>query len=194
MATYFLTVPASDRCIEFVQRYPDSLVHLLAGTRPDPSDPPAIADVPLAKRYISAKKDLPIPLDWPTEEAELGTQINHGNVDLYHEILNGTPDPSKGAGTIFQTWFMRRHAAIDLTGDRESFAFMSPRLPELSGVFRGVSKEMAAYRFRQWLRRKGDDGAPSEGEDNAVWMDFCFVRQQAEECADKGLGLIWVGV
>lgn len=184
MANYFLTIGASNACIAFIRKHPDSLEQFVAGTTPES---------PEEHLTISGRtKTLSVPADWPTEQAELGTDINHRNIDLYHWILNGTSDFVSGPGSIFQTWLTTRHAAIDLTGDNDSFAFEAEHLAPLAQLFSAVSKEAVAARFLQWHRHRGKTSNLSEHEIQAVWNDFCFVGQQVSECAQNGLGLIWI--
>ncbi len=124
----------------------------------------------------------------------LGTEINHGNVDLFHWILNGSRRLATGPGSIFQTWFSDYHGAIDLTGDREAFALEADQLPALAELFGAVSKEAAAERFVSWLRRRGGADNPNDDDVEAIWSDFRFVGHQVNDCVEKGLGLIWVAV
>ena len=90
----------------------------------------------------------------------IGPEINHRNVDLYHLILNGAADFVTGSGSIFQTWLEtasnRTHAAIDITGDNEHFAFHSGQLPELAELLSSVDAESVRSRYTQWLRANGN--------------------------------------
>jgi hypothetical protein len=122
------------------------------------------------------------------------SEIHHRNVELYHIVLNGTPELVTGAGCIFQTWMSTTHTAIDMSGHGEQFAFLSPQLPELASLFDGITKDALAERLRMYLLRRGEDARVTQSELDTGWDDIRIVGDQARECADKGLGLIWLTV
>jgi hypothetical protein len=194
VANYFLTIPASDACIEFMRRNPDSLESFCAGEQPEP--PFAAAPRPslwnrLRGRAVAGDA-VAVPSDWPTEEADLVGEINHRNVDLYHWVLNGTPEPVPGAGSVFQTWFADTHDAIDLFDDNERFAFDSGRTRELHRLAVTVTRDQTGERFRLWLAGRGHTAEVSDGEVDGVWEDFAAFRDLVGSSVERGWGLIWV--
>jgi hypothetical protein len=194
MPNYLFTIPASDACIRFMMRYPDSIWNFAEGEPPSEESLKSTPRRSIQDQYGVDLAPRPSPADWPTKRPIMVAEPCHRNVRLYHFILNWTPKLVTGSGSIFQTWFSRTHAAIDFTGRGEHFGFLSPQLPELASLYDDVSKDALAERFRMHVLREGKDGDLCPTEIDFVWREFRALGDQARECADKGLGLIWLTV
>lgn len=197
MANYLCVFPASDSHIDFIREHPKTLWQYVQG---NPPELPETA-TPKATLWQRITGSAPVaspppttPGDWPTEErAPIGPEINHRNVDLHHLILNGTADPVEGSGTIFQTWVVvGNHAAIDLTGQNEHFAFKSPQIPSLAELLSKIDATSVKTRFTQWLRSQGDSYQPSEEECEDIAKEYKAFAEAARSVAQNHQGLIWV--
>ena len=131
MANYLVMFSAPNEHIDFMTKYPGVARDYYVGQPPEPYEQ-ELEKVSFIGRLLGKKPKLierePIsaPPDWPKDDADcVDIEINHRNVELYHWILNQTPEPVEGAGSIFQTWFHSNHAAISLDSYNEDFAFTS---------------------------------------------------------------------
>lgn len=172
VANYFCVFAAPDSHIEFLTQHPSTIFEYAEGQPPEP--PQATTPKRTAKPKptfwqrlfgtspmpTSSPPPEPVPMaelvppdDWPSERPpEIGpAECTHGNVDLYHLILNGTTEFVKGSGSFFQTWLTNdQHSAIII--NVEAFAFKSHQIPELLQLVSGVTVELVQSRFTQWLR------------------------------------------
>jgi hypothetical protein len=138
---------------------------------------------------VTAK--LNVPSDWPEQEvAQIGPEINHRNADLAHCILNGTLDAVVGSGSIFQTWFMKEHSAINLDG--ENFAFSNDQLPELAQLLGQVDTARVMTGFKQWLLKEGDNHEPSEEECEQIFKEYRQFHAAIKEAIERDQALIWI--
>ena len=195
MANYLCIYPAPDSHIEFICAHPESLWQYVEGQRPNVSEskqaPPSVWQH-LAGMFRSAP-GRKVPVDWPSGERKpIGPEINHRNVELHHLILNGTAELVDGSGSIFQTWFAKSHSAIDITGDRDYFAFKSNKLPALAELALRIDGPTVKVRFTQWLRNNGDRYEPSDEECNEIAKEYQSFAESLREAVHKGYGLIWV--
>lgn len=197
MANYLKVLVAPDSHIDFIRDHPGSLWAYVDGEHPDASAlaPPKPSLWRRMTRTAPPPPPTPeIPEDWPVEEAAMiGPEINHRNVDLYHLILNGTPDFVDGSGCIFQTWLtLKKHSAIDLAGDNENFAFKSLQLPELVDLLSKVDAAAARSGMTQWFRAKGDSYEPDEDECEDTAEEFKAFASEIQKAVDNSHGLIWI--
>jgi len=184
MVQYLWMFPTADVQIDFMRKYPKTILNYIEG------NPPAREQGSISK-LLGIKAA--IPKNWPTEEPRaLELEITHRNVSLYHLLLNGTQDSTSGAGSIFQTWFMDTHDAIDLSGYGEEFAFYARQIPELLHIVERVKPEDIQPRFSQWLRKQGDEREPTPEECRELWQSIDNLRQGAAQTVTDKLGLIWV--
>ena len=196
MANYLFIFSAPDAHIDFLQKYPDSLRDYVAGRRPKIVPPTDWKPTFWQRLFGASPPRQPvargeIPDDWPVSEPKMiGPNINHRNVDLYHSILNGTADYVDGSGSIFQTWFMAKHSAIDLTG--EDYAFKSDQVPALLPLLSRVDRERVKAVFTKWLRKKSDSYSPTDDACDAFVEEFKAFELGVTDAVNRSHGLIWV--
>lgn len=139
------------------------------------------------------RKPLLIPDDWPTEDADcVDIEINHRNVDLYHWILNQTPEPVEGPGSIFQTWFHSSHTAISLDSYSEDFAFKPEQLPGLLKLVQNVTPQGLLSAFEAWCKARGKDYTPSLNDTKYMHEEFVNFEEYLKIAIAKKHGLVWV--
>jgi hypothetical protein len=195
MANYLYILAAPDSHIEFLANYPDTLLSYVDGRQPNP---PAPRKRGIFQRLFGGA-NIPsttaaIPQDWPIQEAGLiGPEINHRNVSLYHQILNGGEELVTGAGTIFQTWLdPLNHAAINIDGHGENFAFTSDLIPELLRLTALVDTSRVRDQYSAWLRKKGDDHVPGVEECEIMAKEFADFSDELRSVVAAQMGIIWV--
>jgi len=196
MANYLCVFAAPDAHIDFIRAYPNTLYSYVEGRPPQAADmePPKPTFLQrLTGRTPTPPPELAVPDDWPTDEPTMiGPEINHRNAGLYHLILNGTTNTVRGSGTIFQTWCNPdEHAAIDLTGNGEHFAFRSHRIPALVRLLRKVDSSTVRDRFGQWLRTQGESD-PADEHCKEIAAEFRAFADAAQKTVDDSHGLIWI--
>jgi hypothetical protein len=195
MANYLCIFPAPDSHINFLTKNPDSLWNYVEGQKPEPQLPQKEG---FLKRLFGGSKDpsaaAAIPDDWPFEEAEMiGPEINHRNVDLYHRILNGGEEFVSGAGTIFQTWLApRNHAAIDIGGCGENFAFTSDLIPDLQSLASLVDPSRVTEQYSAWLRKQSKEQVPTFEECEEIAKEFSDLSKELQTVVASQMGIIWI--
>ncbi|MCL2308829.1 MAG: hypothetical protein FWC42_02535 [Proteobacteria bacterium] len=176
MANHFHIFTASDAHIGFLEQCSsETLYDYCDGKRP-------------------AQDQQNLPFDWPTSPLKpIGPSnaINR-NTDLYHWILNGTSEPVQGSGSIFQTWAVVNHSAIDLTGDGVLFALKADQLPELEALAAKVDQTSVQKAFSAWLAKKGKKVALDPEACQPFVEEFQEFAHQLRKAITNGQGLIWI--
>lgn len=198
MALYLVMFSAPAAHIDFMRKHPGTAQDYRLGEPPhvDEAEPARgsflsrlLGRTPPATGPVTPDP----PPDWPEDELDtVDMEINHRNVDLYHWILNQTPDPVKGAGSIFQTWFHRDHSALPLDDCNEDFAFAPGQLPELLALVRSVTPQRLEEAFAGWCVANGKDPNPSTEEVEDMHARFVGFGRYLETAIAKGHGLVWV--
>ena len=195
MANYLYILAAPDSHIDFLANHPETLLNYVDGRQPDPPVPKKRGIFQMLFGGASVPSTTTaIPQDWPTEEAKMiGPEVNARNVGLYHRILNGGEEFVTGAGTIFQTWLdPRNHAAINIDGRGENFAFTSGLIPELHRLTSLVDTGRVKDQYSAWLRKEGDDHVPDIEECEEFAREFADLSEKLRSVAAAQLGIIWI--
>ena len=176
MAHRFSAFAVPSDHIAYLQQHPGAVFHYLEGRKPDSTDPSSL------------------PAGWPTERLKsLGAwSINHGNVDLYHWILNGGPTLATGGGSIFQTWYRPEdHSAIKLDTLNERFAFHPGQIQELALLVAQVTVQSVVKAFAAWSKNRGENHELDEDECEPFVEEFAMFGAGLEDALRKGYGIIW---
>ncbi|EWH08108.1 hypothetical protein DS2_19046 [Catenovulum agarivorans DS-2] len=198
MANYLVMFSAPNEHIDYMTKYPGVARDYYVGQPPEP-DEQELEKISFIGRLLGKKTKLierePIsaPADWPKDDADcIDIEINHRNVELYHWILNQTPEPVEGAGSIFQTWFHSSHAAISLDSYNEDFAFTSKQLPELLRLVQNVTPKLLRDSFEAWCKANGKDHVPTTEEAEGMYEEFVNFEKYLKVAISKNHGLVWV--
>ncbi|MCG9738070.1 hypothetical protein L1D32_07875 [Shewanella insulae] len=195
MASYLCAFTAPDEHINFLLNNPDHLFSYVEGELPEL---PKVKQS-LLERLFGRPTQLSnrIPKNWPSSEVEMiGPVIHHRNVDLHHWILNGQQEFVSGSGTIFQTWLMNKqeadHAALDIGGDNENFAFLSSQIPELFDLVKKVNEKQVREVFSAWFKFNGKNEIPTNHECEEITNEYQMFAMKLAEGIESGKGLIWI--
>lgn len=173
----FSAFMAPDSHIDFLAQHPGLVHDYIGGKPPQSTGPDAVPD------------------GWPSQELESlgGWGINHGNVDLYHWILNGSPEPVAGSGSIFQTWYLPdQHAAVHLDKLNERFGFRAAQLEELAALAEAVSVDSVLRAFSDWCKSQGKRYDDLDQYACQPFVDeFSMFAQGLREAIRRGYGIIW---
>ena len=200
MANYLCIFSAPDEHIEFMEKYPGSVFSYCEGEAPEFSelelDPPSFIAKVLGRKQAITEDTMKseLPSDWPKEEPTVfGPEVNHRNVDLYHRILNNTPEPVVGSGSIFQTWFHKSHSAVSLDGEiGENFAFKSTQLPSLLDLIKTVTVGSLQTQFAEWCIEWNRNHSPEAEECEEMLDDFRSLIPGLEAAIENSRGIVWV--
>ncbi len=177
MSHAFGAFAVPDAHVSFLHQHPDLVHDYLEGARP------------------KGEAALAVPADWPELRLRsLGSwSINHGNVDLYHWILNGGPELVTGGGSIFQTWFEPdQHSALKLDQYNERFAFHADQLAELIALVKAVDVERVYRSFCDWLESRGKDSSDIDHFACEPFVDeFKMFADGLDGAIQRGYGLVW---
>lgn len=140
-----------------------------------------------------AKDAVASPADWPIAPLEqVEMEINHRNVDLYHWLLNGSPQPVSGSGSIFQTWISDSHSAIQVDKHGDQYAFHVKQLPELLALVENITAEDLVTRLSAWLRQRGNPAKVGDDDIEGFRAEFLSLRNTLKRCIEQDEGLLWV--
>lgn len=198
MANYLVMFSAPENHIDFMLKNSGVSRDYYVGEPPEPEEPEPEKVSVLARLFGKKPKDVEPTLvvppdDWPEGDADtIDIEINHRNVDLYHWILNQTPDPVDGSGSIFQTWFHPTHAALSLDNCSEAFAFKPSQLPELLLLVQRVTPELVKDAFTGWCAAEGKDHVPTLEEATEMYEGFLNFGAYLKTAIAKQHGLVWV--
>lgn len=135
-----------------------------------------------------------VPAWWPTTMLESmgGWSINHRNVDLYHWILHGGPEPVDGAGAIFQAWYAPVRGVVGLDASNERFALHAHQLSELLALVERVTVDSVLVSFRAWLANQGKSGDTLDVYACQPFVDeFTMFADGLREAIARGEGIVW---
>lgn len=195
MAMYLTAFIVPDSHIEFFRAQPGSIYAYYQGEVPELSAAKTLKPSFWQRLVGITPPGLappPLPADWPMSQIqEIGPEMNHRSVDLHHYLLNGTNDPVKGSGSIFQTWFMQEHSAVTLG---ENFAFKSSQLPELAELLAKIDALTLKSRWVECCRLNGEIFEPDDEECKALAWEYRLFHAGVNDAIDQGHGLAWVGL
>jgi len=199
MTNLFIMFSAPAHHIEFMRKHPGTAGYYREG---EPPETPTITPKRLSwfDRLMGKKPEPPppppapieAPADWPRQPAsEPDIEVNHRNIDLYHRILNGTPEPVTGAGSIFQTQFHGTHDATPLDDCAQDFAFFPEQLPQLLSLVEAVTPESLRHAFHEWCKAKGEDHEPTLEEAIGMHEELMGFAGYLKAAIAKKHGLVW---
>jgi hypothetical protein len=200
MSNPFILFSAPPSHIDFMRQHPGTSGYYYAGELPQAEtvEPKTLSWL---DRLLGRKPEPPPPpppqlpeppVDWPRQPPSCpDIDINHRNGDLYHRILNGTPEPVEGMGSIFQTKFHDRHDATPLDDTQEDFAFYPEKLPELLSLVEAVTPESLRHAFHEWCKVKENDHEPTLEEATEMHQEFVDFGKYLQQVIARNHGLVW---
>lgn len=149
--------------------------------------------------YGEAPEGFEKPDFWPGDEIDgISTQFNVKGCDLYHFILNGTEEPVREAGGIFQVFSQVSDTDIRIVSkynqSNEAFAFDNNATKKLADLLTKLDDEIIEKRLTDWIKKYPEGWEYQSGIDYELDMlkaNIPAVREFVTKVSQDNLGIAW---